>query len=479
MTLTLAALVRQREFGLRVLSGDDAVNRQVGWVHVSELADPGLFLRTGTLLLTTGLQLGPPGQYVSRLGQAGVVGIGFGVGLSHKAVPAGLLKACQDAGMPLVEVPLETRFSDITKYVADDMARTAVRAARSTADVERALIRSLAAPDVPGEIVRRLAQWLNGWAMLLDQDFRAVAAAPAKARRELKRVKAEIERVSPAGRFSLSWSADKAQVSVHPVDHMGGYLAVGTPKLTADGHSVIGTALSLLAFQADQVTAVRRAERSLRAAAATFLVHGLSDAAVSTGVVLPKPPVRVAIIRGDVACADLAAIVEREMPAALVVQGVDYLLSVFERQSVRQLAELLDGRGRAAVSEAMTWEKVPDAAAEVMKLSAALLGEGPVIVTKAEVLDRGLVSHVDTPEVRAYADALLAPLRAYESTVDLVGTLRTFLVCDGNWVEASARLEIHRHTLRYRLRKIEELLGRSLDATGTRAELWVALQLYN
>ncbi|WP_143230771.1 helix-turn-helix domain-containing protein [Actinosynnema sp. ALI-1.44] len=478
MTLTLAALVRQREFGLRVLAGDEATNRQVGWVHVSELADPGPFLRAGTLLLTTGLQLGPPGPYVARLGQAGVVGIGFGVGLSHKAVPAGLLKACQDAGMPLVEVPLETRFSDITKYVADDMARTAVRAARSTADVERALIRSLAAPDVPGEIVRHLARWLNGWAMLLDQDFRTVAAAPAKARRELKRVKAEVDRVSPAGRFSLSWSADKAQVSVHPVDHLGGYLAVGTPKLTTDGHSVIGMALSLLAFQGDQVTAVRRVERSLRAAAAKFLIHGLSEDALGTGVVLPKPPVRVAVVRSDVASADVAAVVEREIPDALFVQGSDYLLCVFERHGVRQLADLLDGRGRAAVSEAVAWEKVPDAAAEVVKLSGALLGTGPVIVTKADVVDQGLVSHVNTPEVRAYADALLAPLRAYESTVDLIGTLRTFLACDGNWGESSARLEIHRHTLRYRLRKIEELTGRSLEATSTRAELWVALQLY-
>nr|CTQ95752.1 regulatory protein [Kibdelosporangium sp. MJ126-NF4] len=474
MTLTLAALVRQREFGLRVLAGDEAATRQVGWVHVSELADPGPFLRAGTLLLTTGLQLGPPGPFVSRLAQAGVIGIGFGVGLSHKSVPAGLVTACQDAGMPLVEVPLETRFSDITKHVADDMARTAVRAARSTADVERALIRSLAAPDVPGEIVRRLARWLNGWAMVLDQDFRVVAVAPAKARRELKRVRAEIDRVSPAGRFSLSWSADKTQVSVHPVDHADGYLAVGTPNLTADGHGVISIALSLLAFQADQVTAVRQVERSLRAAAAKFLVHGLYEDAVGTGVALPKPPVRVAIVRGDV-----AAVVEKEMPQALCVQGGDYLLCVLERHAVRHMAEMLEGHGRAAVSEAVAWEKVPDAATEVFKLSGTLLGAGPVIVTKADVVDQGLLSHVDTPEVRAYANALLAPLREHESTVDLIGTLRTFLACDGNWAEASTRLDIHRHTLRYRLRKIEELVGRSLDATGTRAELWVALHLYN
>lgn len=474
MTLTLAALVREREFGLRVLAGEDVVNRPIGWVHVSELADPGPFLRAETLLLTTGLQMGPPSEFVSRLKQAGVVGIGFGVGLSHASVPAGLVKACQKAGMPLVEVPLETRFSDITKFVADDMARTAVREARSTAEIERALIRCLAAPDVPGEIVRRLARWLNGWAMVVDQDFRLVAVAPAKARRELKRVRAELDRVTPAGRFSISWSADKVQASVHPIEHMGGYLAVGTPKLSADGHSVIGTALSLLAFQAEQTTAVRRVEQTLRSAAARFLVRGCSQDAVEIGVALPKPPVRVALVAGDV-----AAQLEQAMPEALCIPRDGYLVCVFERYGVRQLAEVLEGQGRAVVSDPVPLDRTSEAFAQVASMSGALTEDGPVIITNADLLDSGLLSHVDTPGIRAYTDALLAPLRGHDSSLDLMGTLRTFLACDGNWTEASARLAIHRQTLRYRLHKIEELLGRSLDAVGTRAELWVALHLDN
>jgi purine catabolism regulator len=56
-------------------------------------------------------------------------------------------------------------------------------------------------------------------------------------------------------------------------------------------------------------------------------------------------------------------------------------------------------------------------------------------------------------------------------------TLRVFLAADCSWADASARLQIHRHTLRYRIQKIEELLGRKLADTSTRAELWVALQL--
>ncbi|HUR03444.1 MAG TPA: helix-turn-helix domain-containing protein, partial [Nonomuraea sp.] len=40
---------------------------------------------------------------------------------------------------------------------------------------------------------------------------------------------------------------------------------------------------------------------------------------------------------------------------------------------------------------------------------------------------------------------------------------------------AAQRLGIHRHTLRYRMKRVTELLGRDLDDPGVRAELWIAL----
>ncbi|MFD1051702.1 PucR family transcriptional regulator ligand-binding domain-containing protein, partial [Kibdelosporangium lantanae] len=98
--LTLAALVRQPTFHLRVVTGADALDQPVDWVHVSELADPTPFLRPGTLLLTTGLQQADAGTYVPALVAAGAVGLGFGVGLSHGTVPADLVDACASAGLP-------------------------------------------------------------------------------------------------------------------------------------------------------------------------------------------------------------------------------------------------------------------------------------------------------------------------------------------------------------------------------------------
>jgi purine catabolism regulator len=71
---------------------------------------------------------------------------------------------------------------------------------------------------------------------------------------------------------------------------------------------------------------------------------------------------------------------------------------------------------------------------------------------------------------RAFADSLLRPLSA-----ELRESLRVWLAHHGQWDPAAARLGVHRHTLRNRVRRAESLLGRSLDTPGVRAELWLAL----
>jgi len=57
-----------------------------------------------------------------------------------------------------------------------------------------------------------------------------------------------------------------------------------------------------------------------------------------------------------------------------------------------------------------------------------------------------------------------------------VDSLRAFLEHNGNWEAAARALGVHRHTLRYRVRRVAELTGRDLDAAADRVEFWLALQ---
>jgi purine catabolism regulator len=85
---------------------------------------------------------------------------------------------------------------------------------------------------------------------------------------------------------------------------------------------------------------------------------------------------------------------------------------------------------------------------------------------------------VDPRVGRAFADALLAPLLEADRAGrgDLARSLRTWLAHHGQYEPAAAELGVHRHTLRNRIRRAGELLGRDLDTPGARAELWFALQ---
>jgi DNA-binding PucR family transcriptional regulator len=58
----------------------------------------------------------------------------------------------------------------------------------------------------------------------------------------------------------------------------------------------------------------------------------------------------------------------------------------------------------------------------------------------------------------------------------LIGTLRAWFAVDGATSEAVAALHVHRNTVRYRLRRLEKLTGRSLSRPTGVAELHLTLE---
>ena len=104
MELTLASLIE--ELGLKLASGQEAARAHVRWVHSTELPDPTPWLRGGELLLTTGLQLKRPrvqAQFVERLADHDIVGLGFGTGFTHTEIPEALLQAARERAFPVFE----------------------------------------------------------------------------------------------------------------------------------------------------------------------------------------------------------------------------------------------------------------------------------------------------------------------------------------------------------------------------------------
>jgi purine catabolism regulator len=62
---------------------------------------------------------------------------------------------------------------------------------------------------------------------------------------------------------------------------------------------------------------------------------------------------------------------------------------------------------------------------------------------------------------------------------DYLHTLRVILRRDRSWQSAADELHIHKQTLGYRLRKIEQLTGRGVTRTDHIAELWFAVRAHD
>jgi PucR family transcriptional regulator, purine catabolism regulatory protein len=104
---------------------------------------------------------------------------------------------------------------------------------------------------------------------------------------------------------------------------------------------------------------------------------------------------------------------------------------------------------------------------------------GTVLVEHEDVAAGSVLPLLADDAVRAFADGLLRKLYEHDAhgRGDLVASLRAWLSRHGQWDAAAADLGVHRHTLRYRMRRVEEILGRSLDDPDVRMELWLALKV--
>lgn len=103
-----------------------------------------------------------------------------------------------------------------------------------------------------------------------------------------------------------------------------------------------------------------------------------------------------------------------------------------------------------------------------------MLQSGERFVRAREVALRFAVMRDDTI-FRSLIDGYLRPVKTYRSGQSLLEALRAYLASGGNAAAAAAALGVKRHTVHRRIRRVEELLGRSVHSCL--AELHIALQI--
>ncbi len=504
MPMTIRNLLSTPELGLLQLA-EGAADRPITWVHVSELGDPTPFLSGGELLLTTGLAASADGAgdvsaetYVRRLIGASVVGLGFGTGLSHDSVPHELVAAARRHGLALVEVPHGTPFIAISRAVSRALAADEYAAVTKTFTAQQALTRAALSPSGPDHLVRQLSRQVSGWVLLMDRAGGTIASSPdtpvgthALLAPELAVLAAHRGPVSSA--FDIGADTVSLQ-SVGAGPRGRAFLAVGRPGgFTPAQRHLVNAAVMLLTIMLEQSRGAETTTGRLASAVLRLVLSGRADLAADVAAELsmdvPAGPVTVLVaLPGD--SSDGAGTAGLHGDAGLRFDG-PMLAAELDGTHVA----LLGGPARAAaefaarlaasspivvgLSARTTYDDV--AAAHRQALQAADFGRrhGTPVTSFADISMPGVSGMLGREKALAFSESLLQPLIAHDRVGrgDLVVSLRTWLAHHGQWDPSAAALGVHRHTLRHRIRTAEELLGRSLDAPGTRSELWLALEV--
>ncbi|WP_345712462.1 PucR family transcriptional regulator, partial [Kineococcus glutinatus] len=106
-------------------------------------------------------------------------------------------------------------------------------------------------------------------------------------------------------------------------------------------------------------------------------------------------------------------------------------------------------------------------------------GEALAVVASEDVVSVArLLRAVPEQLRRAFAADVLGPLLdGSPAHAELLATLRAFVECSGSWSRTAQRLHLHQNTVRYRVARLEDLLGRSVRDLDDLVDLHVALQL--
>jgi DNA-binding PucR family transcriptional regulator len=501
------------ELGLDLAAGADAAgDREIRWVHMSELLDPTPWLSGGELLLTTGLRLDSAErqrEYVRLLASAELAGLGFGTGLDHAMLPKPLLTEAEELGFPVFEVPYEMPFIAITEAAFSRLVNEQYDVLSRGIAVNERLERLVLQGGGLDEIAREIAAAIGGSSLILDARGETLAHGGRRLSAEIsEEIRTEVQpRGAGAAPFVPPQPDLRGRALAHPVSPRGGAAEAWLVVVRRSGElgdferlcvqqAAIVVALELMRERVARETERRLSGEVLAATLSGRLAaddvrdrlapFGIGDHAAVLAFELGDPAAGESTLEDFLAAKSRPALVaphpagRRELLCAVVDSGPDDPIEL--AAEARKAIEGAHGPTRAASSRLLPTERVRHSFHEArcaLEATGFSNGAAPEVASHRDLGAFTLLLSVqDADALRLYCDSVLGPIEDSDDRYagELLRSLEAYIERNGHWEKAASDCYCHRHTLRYRIRRIEELTGRDLSRANDRVELWLALR---
>lgn len=500
-SLWLGDLLAEQALGLELLTGgEDAAKRPVLGAAVVEVKGPTEWVAKQWVMLTAGVGLGEEPEagraLVRECDDAGVSALGFGVEPVFDHVPEALLEEGEARGFPIFAVPKHTQFREVVSFVDTALSGGEAPLFRRLSSLQRYVLDALRDPEPEAAVVERLARFLDASVAVLGAEGRpelAVGKVPTEAvwefvkNRVPKLVEAEVDgwHVVAMPLASLAAEPPRWLLIASRSSGFAAALARSAAETTAPLLAAMERLREVVRNQKDAVKGALLDE-SLDPVNARDL-PALAARAAGFQVDFSQPA-RIVVLRECAALSEPVdlSVLQHELEEALGPTSIPHLLTERDRAVValiqggdtRGLLEtLLAAQPGAVAGIGRPFETLAAARHSLRDAELAARGAsrqaGPRILA-FEDFDLGtlLVSEAQPAWLGPKVEELMAPIRANPS---LYEALTSWFEHDLDIAAAAARLHLHPNSLRYRLARIEELIGRSVRLPATIADLHIAL----
>jgi purine catabolism regulator len=512
--LALSALQRAR-----VVAAREHLDRDVLWVHITDLPDFLEWVRPGLFLLTTGYAWPRAAEaqrtLIRALAKRRLACVGLAVPQFFEHMPAAACEEAERVHLPLVEIPWDIPFVQITEATHRAILAEQYRVIEQSEAIHRALTR--AALDFEGlqDLAATLGNLIARAVTIEDPDGHVLAEHPL----------AQTPGASPSAALHVA-PADRAAY-LHAIRRASGPLRIPPPApLGAAAHVVYPIRLkdelvgAVWIREGDQALSELDARAAEHAAivAALQIAHQRELASVEArlgyafldslleGRFEPTPQaLERAHLQGfDAAATHRVGVLVLDEPVPLSHDGFlrrerlsAHLRQHLKRLGVSPLLSLSLNRVCFLVPEscspARVWQTLEgeDAA---LALGRPYPGVEGVQRSYREALSllphvppRGLHQYEtlllprvlmgDREARRAFLEGLLGRLRMQRNGDVLLDTLLASAQAGFHHTTVAGTLHIHPKTLHYRLARIAQLTGLDLSSADTRFQLQLAAQL--